>query len=227
MWQSTYVLWAMAVASSYNLTFLTIERYVAITMPFTYNIDTVNKRLPFVLLAAWFIGFLLPWVNLVITRVDGDQCKFQSVYNPPLLGNLIPVYFFVVDCLIPAVIMLCAYVRMGMALRKSSELSNAKPDGHNKAPAKARQAEVNIYQTCFMLMIVFVLCWLNNCIGVTLFVIGYFSHMNTSYHNISTALIVFNSCLNPYVYVVRYTEFQQQVKYILSAVRKCKINNSA
>ena len=42
-WLSTYLLWGFATASGYNLTFLTIERYLAITKPMKYDAEAVRN----------------------------------------------------------------------------------------------------------------------------------------------------------------------------------------
>ena len=206
-WLSTYSFWVVAVASSYNLTFLTIERFFAVTNPMKYDVTAVNKRLPFILLGAWLIGIIGPWVNPTITYLHNDECVFTYEYDPPFISILIPFYFFVLDCFIPAVIMVGAYLKMGLTLRESLSSSITAP-----GKLRVKKAELNIYQTCLMLMIVFVTCWTNNCIAVSLYMSGYFSTMETNYHHISIILITLNSCLNPYVYVVRYKDFQKQTK---------------
>ena len=215
LWVSTYMFWVMAVASAYNLTFLTIERFLAITSPMQYNIDDVNKRLPFVLALAWLLGFIFPFVNICITYVDNQACLFTYKYNPDIIGDLIPIYFFIIDCGIPAIIMVFAYIKMGLVLRGSRLNKTISSDKTHQQTDTIRQAEVNIYQTCVMLMIVFVLCWSNNCIGVALFMIGYLPHMNTTYHNVSVVLILMNSCINPYIYALRYKEFQQRIRTLV------------
>ena len=63
VWMSTSIFWMFAVASSYNLMFLTIERFLAITRPMQYDVAKVYRRLPFVLAMAWFMGVAFTALN--------------------------------------------------------------------------------------------------------------------------------------------------------------------
>ena len=218
LWVSTYPLWTFALASTYNLTFLTIERFLAITRPMTYDPDKVYRRLPFVLVFAWLLGLGLA-LNCFITYAEDDSCLFIEKYNPAIIGDLIPVYIFVVGVAIPSVIMTYAYIRMGLALRKSRMSTSNSENKIAGESNKIRQAEVNIYQTCLSLMLIFVLCWSNNCISIGLFILGVLPNLGGTYYQTSVLLIVFNSCLNPYVYVFRYREFKKQLKTLFCSCR--------
>ena len=134
--------------------------------------------------------------------------------NPPQLMNMIPLYAFVVDCGIPTVIMTYAYIRMGLTLR-SSRSQTANKESKITSNDKLKKAEVNLFQTCLMLMVLFVLCWSNNCFAVSLYMIGVLPNLGGTYYHISVMLIVFNSCLNPYVYTLRYKQFQQQIRKLV------------
>ena len=104
---------------------------------------------------------------------------------------------------------------MGLALRKSRAFS-AGPDGKMSAVAeKLKKAEVNLYQTCLCLMLLFVICWSNNIIAVGLFLSGVLPDYSGTYYQTSVVFVILNSCVNPYVYAIRYKEFQDQAKKLL------------
>ena len=217
---STYPLWTFAVASTYNLTFLTIERYLAITKPMTYDVQKVFRRLPFVLALAWICGMVFQCINILITYTEPDQCLFRASYNPQWLGDALPYYLSVMDIIIPTCIMTYAYVKMGLALRKSRAFS-ARLDGKISAVAqKLKKAEMNLYQTCLCLMLLFVVCWSNNVIAVGLFVSGIIPNFSGTYYQTSVVFVILNACVNPYVYAIRYKEFQDQAKKLLGLSSK-------
>ena len=212
---STYLLWSFAVASTYNLTFLTIERYLAITKPMSYDAQKVFRRLPFVLALAWICGMVTIWGNIYSTYTVPDLCLFRVTYNPPWLGDVLPYYLAVMCVIIPTTIMTYAYIKMGLTLRKSRAFS-AGPDGKMSAVAeKLKKAEVNIYQTCLCLMLLFVICWSNNIIAVALFLAGVLPNFSGTYYQTSVVFVILNACVNPYVYAIRYKEFQDQAKKLL------------
>ena len=56
IWISTYAFWAVMFSSAYNLVFLSLERYFAITNPMKYDREKVMKRLPIIICVAWASG---------------------------------------------------------------------------------------------------------------------------------------------------------------------------
>ena len=117
LWMSTYIIWSLTVASGYNLTFLTIERFLAITKPMSYSIERVQQRLPFVLALAWFAGIMLASVNLFLFYVNDGQCHLIAETDPPILEHFVPIYSFISYCIIPTIVMSATNVKMGITLR--------------------------------------------------------------------------------------------------------------
>ena len=105
----------------------------------------------------------------------------------------------VINTFLPTLIMLVAYIRMGYILYRSEFASKDK-----------RQAQVNMFETCVIMMIMFTLSSLNTCIAMMLFAVGYYKTPSSDYYNISIILLVFNHCINPFIYSLRYKEFQTQ-----------------
>ena len=117
IWLSTYTIWCLTVASGYNLTFLTVERFLAITRPMTYRIEVVNKRLPFILLLAWLMGMILASVNLFLFYVSDGQCFLIVDTDTSIIKHVVPIYSFTTYCVIPAIVMTFANIKMGFTLR--------------------------------------------------------------------------------------------------------------
>ena len=81
---------------------------------------------------------------------------------------------------------------------------------------KMRSAQRNMLETCLIITIVFVLCWLTNAIGLLLTIFHYYDNLNNKCYTNGRLLILLNSGINPYVYVVRYEDFKKQLKTLLS-----------
>ena len=109
----------------------------------------------------------------------------------------------VFSVILPTVVMAFAYIRMGLTLYRSEFASKAKD-----------QAQINLFQTCVIMMVMFTLSGTNICIAVMLFAVGFYKDLNGSHYTISVILAVFNQCINPYIYCVRYKEFQIQMKQL-------------
>lgn len=203
-WLSTYIIWSLCCSSVYNLMFLTIERFYAITKPMQYNPDAVYKRLPFILTTAWLSGFALSFMVAMFFEIVDGQCALTVIYRYPTLFKSMTPYYIIALVMIPSTVMIFAYVKMGLFLA-SSQFSSK---GH-------RIAQKNLFQTCLILMLVFVATGFNHCVSLVMYYIGYYPDSSNDQYQISAALVILNSCINPYVYCIRYRDFQQQVKHLL------------
>ena len=208
MWVTRSLMWACFSASGYNLMFLTLERCWAITKPFQYNHAAVVKRLPYVFMFSWIMGFASIITNSIFNRVLDHRCiPFYTVQEAWMM-HVIGASILMLACMVPAVVMIGVYVLIWISLQSTGNLNNL------KSSKNLRKVQVNLLQTCITLMIMFVLCWTNHTIRFALRTGGYFPHLSRSYYPSTLSFIILNSCLNPFVYCVRYTEFQEQVKVL-------------
>ena len=204
LWTSTFIMWGVTSSSIYNLMFLTIERYYAILKPLAYDTEKVFKRLPFILMFAWVMGFIVSIPTGLFFQLVDQQCVLTVHLRFPFLYEIMTPYFMVVNVFFPATVMIYAYIKMGLSLGQSQFAS-----------IKIRQAQVNLFQTCVILMLVFVLTGVNLCTAIFLYYVGVYPDVSNDQYHISVVLVVFNSCVNPYIYCVRYKEFQDQLKYLI------------
>ena len=203
VWLSGFFMWVACGCSIYNLLYLTIERYFAITNPMHYDQDKVIKRMPYIILASWFTGTFVTIPVLFFYQYIHGTCMFTLPIRYPTLFELLTPYYLVVIILFPSVVMILAYVRMGLALRSSKFSSKS-----------TKAAQTNLFQTCLLLMLVFLVTGLNH--AVSLLLLQFEVIVNTvDQFQLSSALVIFNSCLNPYVYCIRYREFQTRIKQIV------------
>ena len=126
--------------------------------------------------------------------------------------NLTTPYYFLVMTVTPTIIMIYCYTSIGVQLRRSAALQRLKKDKDSLLAAKNRRAQNNLLQTCVLLLVSFVVCWSVHAIGFILYTVGYFPTLNNDLYRTSLLCIIMNSCLNPYIYSVRYKEFQMQLK---------------
>ena len=209
-----YIMWSFVAASAYNLMMLTLERHYAITKPMQYDQEKVFKRLPLILFLSWFIGFVTAGPIIAIQTVVGRQCLFTMGMTHPELFDLMSPYYIVVEILIPAVVMVAAYVQMGLALKKSGFSSKVNS-----------QAQKNLFYTCLILVLVFVFTGINHVVTLVLVMTNYYPHNLNIQTQVSSTLIFLNSMLNPFVYSVRYKEFQNRVKEMFGVFQPKKTSS--
>ena len=131
------------------------------------------------------------------------------------LINLLTPYFIVVSCGIPVVIMGYAYIAIWITLKKSRDLQSKDT---NKSSDTLRSAQMNLLQTCILLMVLFVMSWLQHVILFLLLKINVITNPITIHNadHISAIILMVNNVLNPFVYTFRYKAFQNQLKKLVS-----------
>ena len=154
------------------------------------------------------VGFIIdiPAAYLVQVIDDLNVCIYTSHIRYPILHTMFAPYSIVLNVLLPTTVMIFAYIRMGLSLYRSEFFSKTK-----------QQAQINLFQTCVIMMLMFTLSGSNICIAIMLFAVGVYKDLSGNHYTISVILMVFNQCINPYIYCIRYKEFQLQMKKLFSS----------
>ena len=104
---------------------------------------------------------------------------------------------------------------MAVVLKKSTFSSSEDTGSTSTGSKKLRKAQRNVIQLCFILLIFFMMCWTYSLvINLTIILDPYVNFSGTDW-NIATLLIVFNSCINPFIYTIRYDEFKNELKRLV------------
>ena len=207
--------------STYNMTALTIERHFAIVNPLQYDPEKVIKRLPYIFIGTWiFCSVALSYIP-ISTVYSAGTCKVIHTLKGTTLWDVVAPYLVVIAIVIPCLIMVVCYTRMLLALKSSAKLlktSNADFNCNSQNITNVdnlRIAQANIFQTCLIMMVVFLSCWLTIESAVILFIFKTYLNLSNNHYAIGRLLAVFNSCVNPYIYAIRYTDFKVQLKKLL------------
>ena len=212
----------MMYASTWNLTCLTIERYLAIVNPLEYDAEKVLSRLKWVFLFVWVLtGIGSMYLPITTMMVDG-ACLFGYRISETWMWDYYPIHSMLFALFVPAAIMIACYTRMIIALHKSSKniRSSKNTDSKGNKIDKMRMAQLNIFQTSFIIMLFFLLCWLTKDSAVLMFAIGLRPNLSNNHYMVGRLMIVVNSCINPYIYAVRYNDFKNQMRYLLGFKKK-------
>ena len=123
------------------------------------------------------------------------------------------------DLIIPGGIMLACYIHMAIVLGKSLQtFGSAKPsaDHPNNKPmnsrdAKLHKAQQNILHVGMILVAAFIVCWSYVTI-INIFMVTGKSTYGSNEWNGAVMMLLVNSCINPFIYTMRYQEFQRSAK---------------
>ena len=110
-------------ASTYNLTFLVVERSLAITNPFKYDSAKVLRRMPLVYALIWIISIVNFIVVPLSTEIFYGHCfiikkiMFTSYFSHGFVPHLMIVSF-----IFPTTMMTVCYTRMFSSLSESRKM---------------------------------------------------------------------------------------------------------
>ena len=202
--------------STYNMAALTIERHFAIQDPLHYDSDKVKKRLPYVFIFLWLFCFAALG-HFPVTAVFKDSICYASLkLRQTPFWEWMSLYFTIIGVGIPLSIMVVCYARMFYALYKSSRTIGRKSEV--RSIDKLRLAQVNLIQICFIMIVLFLICWATGLSAFLLFTLNYYKTLSNTHYSVGMLMVILNSGLNPYIYVFRYDDFKNQLKKL------CKYN---
>ena len=124
-WHTTYIYWAGAMLSVWNVVFITLERFILINYPLKHrNIRPSHINLGFALIYVWVIVSMGPAFTLRRYDVDKMECLDELLFDSKELRDLImsfaTVFFFVIYG-IPIVIFAALYSKTLLTLRQKRE----------------------------------------------------------------------------------------------------------
>ena len=129
-----------------------------------------------------------------------------------LMDGLTP-YFVVIAIGIPISVMVVCYTRMIYALYRSSRSLGTSNSANSD---KLRLAQQNIFQTCLIMIVVFLVCWITFEAGAVMYILKIYKDLKGTHCTIGTLLILLNSGVNPYIYVFRYEDFKMQLRKLMA-----------
>ena len=226
VWVATSFMWMTIITSTFNLTAMTLERYRAITKPLQYDETKVRRRIPFICIFVWLLGFIIFSPDIIFSRIQDGECRANIA-----MGNDMYKFFFCfwmcTNVIIPTSIMLTCYAHMAYVLNKSvlkfskDKSVSVKEDNRQ---IKMKSAQNNVLQTGFILVVVYVICW-TYLTGINaLIVFRVLENFSGIEWNIALVLVLGNSVINPLVYSFRYHEFQEAAIAILKRLFLSKTN---
>ena len=218
------------VVSTYNLTFMIIERSFAIVDPFKYDSKKVLKRMPFVFLSIYLLAFAHTlWIPSSTNIIYGLCFKVYHMLYTTYFIKVVAYQMILINVLIPITIIIICNTRMLIALNESQEMLKksvgvAKDDKSSKVLHNQRMAQINLFKTCFIVSLIFVICW--GIDGAALFVITLDYTAPIHFKRAGFVFIIFNCCLNPYVYAIQYRDFQEQARKLFGRKTKGIVESS-
>ena len=207
-------LWATAVASTWNLVFVNLERYISVAFPIFHKTAITKLHISVVLAFIWLFGTGFSFCMIYLTSgFKNGKChkeKFWPNETMALFGGFL---HFTIEFLLPFSVMVLCYILMIRVIRSKIKV-NITQSQNSKNENRRLSKNKNILKTLAMVTTVFVVCWLPNSVIFLNFLIGNVDSLSGILYHLSVYLLFLNSCINPIIYSAQYKDFRIQMKKV-------------
>ena len=173
------------------------------------------QRLPLLITLEWVVCMVGISVRSWYTEIHADRCLVGIGVFGKFFWDFYPMYTFLFSTAIPIVLSLACYARMLFVLSQSARKSKLMTDSQSQSVHKLRLAQLNVFKTCLLVLISFIVCNMTLQSAVLLFIFGYYKTLTSSHYLAGHLLTILNCCLNPYIYAIRYDDFKQQLRKLI------------
>ena len=229
--RSSNIQWISIVASIFTLTILSVDRYYAIAHTSSYKKTVTLTTVRVIIIVIWLASFVINTFSYYVTYLDNNgQCcvKFPSGGFQIFIG----VGLFIIEYLVPIIIMLVANIRT-IQLLNAQVCSFSEQEGNEKSKhmLSLLRARRRVITMLFIVIISFIVCWSPNQWGFLAFNFGVVLSKSSGvwvgylYGNLYSVFVVFafaNSCINPIIYTFVSKNFREAIKQYLPASMRSK-----
>lgn len=196
--------WVGAVASVFSLVAIAIERYWAVLHPHSQKIKLTKTKIIILAMLSWIVSIIwaIPgfWATTYIKEINGCAHSFSK----PIYAKLYTVGWSVVAGVIPISIMGALYSRV---VHRLWFVKNNAAEVTQRSLLRYRK---RVTKMVIFVTLVYVLCWVPELLIYFLGFTGTIT-LEAVHHAVASALIVFNSSINPIVYSLQSSKFRKHL----------------
>ena len=193
--------------STYNLVFISLERFLATCYPVKHRNMLNGRKLKIAIGTAWAIGFASASPTLLQMEPSGGRC--QPVALGVVMRNLLGSISTLNQYVIPVGVMIFAYGKIFVKLKRGRDVSRA-----NARQDRQSQAKNNVLITVLVTSVLFVVCGAPALFGyIFVTIIG--DTGRTAPPSVYLAFTLLTACnmfVNPIVFCITYKHFRDQLK---------------
>ena len=144
-----------------------------------------------------------------------------AIWPNALAKKIFGVMILVILFIIPILILVYCYGRIVWVLTGGiSTKPEIKQDNILTTQINTFQvAKTNTIKTFLLVAICFVVCWSNNQIYYFMYYLGYPANWSGIYYQFSILMVFLNCTVNPFIYLIKYKDYQIALKKIYSRLQ--------
>ena len=148
-------------------------------------------------------------------------CKIHSFWPSVLFSSIFGVFLFIIEFIGPLIILIYCYARIVWVLTRGID---SKLETISTRADTFQLARKNTLKTFFMISICFVICWSCEQGFYFMFNIGYNVDFNGTFYHVSILMAFINCTINPFIYLIKYKDYQQALKHCFNCMRPTTSN---
>lgn len=210
--------WVGAVASVFSLVAIAIERYYAVMFPHSQRGKLTKTKIAIFAIVSWVLALLWAGIGFFITIYNKDIKGCVHSWSKEIYANVYTVGWMVVAGVMPLGIMGLLYARVVYRLWFTTQESEVT----QMALLRCRK---RVTKLVIAVTIVYALCWVPE---LTIYFLGFTGaiQLRAIHFNIASALVFFNSTINPVVYALQSSIFRRHLwDLICACCRKGRRSN--
>lgn len=212
-WESQFIFWALLACSTFNLTTLTLERFVAVVFPVFYRNRASWRVASCAATFPWIMGFAITSYWPAIHHLQNGLCfpNFPSQTFRVTTG----IFLCFVKLFLPVLVMVCVYLSILRKVKASStKVGNKKKTNTSELKTSTDRSShgrirVNILKTLLLVTLMFVVCWTPNQILFFVYNLGAPVNPRGTFQKLSVVFLFVNVWINPFIYTFKYRNFQR------------------
>ncbi|XP_041483873.1 somatostatin receptor type 3-like [Lytechinus variegatus] len=231
-WHSKYPFWSLIVASSLNLTLMTLERYYALVFPLHYHSRTKSTKLACLVALPWLSGFAYQQYLAWFSKVEQNQCH---LFLFPNIASRTGLTFgaTILELFLPTIVIIYVYIAVYIRLKitmteqfKDSGKSGGSQVTSSDTSAPNTNSRIRARRNVLKMMLIvsacFVICWLPNQIIYWLYVFGLNIDLTGLIYTLSVFIAFGNMWINPFIYSFQYRRFQKGLRQVFCRWKRGK-----
>lgn len=143
-----------------------------------------------------------------IQIVRPGECVL-GIWPNPLLRRIFYIFLICIEFILPLLILLICYGRIIWILTRRID-SNFNKSGNQSDTFQL--ARTNTLKTFMIVALAFIICWSNNQVYYLMYNLGYRLDWTSTYYKFTVLMAFLNCTINPFIYLIKYQDFQMALK---------------